>query len=146
MRRIVATTLVALATLCLVAVSPVVAASRQAITIDAATTFDDLPDTFTATGLDDCSSGIVENGDFHVAFTRHHGVFVGDKVFTCDGDGTGFVLRLNAMFGESGSVGAWSVLSAWGSLAGMHGAGGLIGDPIEGGGILDQYAGNVTFE
>ena len=144
MRRTFAISLVALATLCLVAVSPAVAASRQAITIDATTTFDELPDTFTATGLGDCTSGIVENGNFHVELTRHHGVFVGEKVFTCDEE-TGFVLRLNAMFGGSGSVGTWSVLSAWGSLAGMRGAGGLIGDPIDGG-ILDQYAGSVTFE
>jgi hypothetical protein len=77
-----------------------------------------------------------------VQFTNALGVFAGYKVFDC-GSENGFVVRLNARFGGSGSVGTWSVIDAWGSLAGMSGTGTLTGDPIDGG-IIDSYVGTVT--
>jgi hypothetical protein len=144
-RRTARLVLIAAAIAAFVGVAPAAAATKQAITITATTIFEDqLPDTFVADGLPDCSTGIVENGPAHVEFTRHHGTFTGFKVFSCDGSDTGFVLRLNARFGEGGSIGAWAVVDAWGSLAGMEGAGGLTGDPIEGGGITDNYFGEVV--
>jgi hypothetical protein len=77
-------------------------------------------------------------------FTPRQGVFAGYKVFDCEDSGeNGFVVRLNARFGDGGSVGTWAVVDAWGSLAGLSGAGGLIGDPIAGGGITDNYVGAV---
>jgi hypothetical protein len=129
-----------------VGVAPAVAAERRSVSIVAATTFDDdIPDGFTTTGLPGCGSGIVENGPVNFAFTPALNNFAGFKVFFCADEDNGFVLRLNARFGEGGSVGTWSVVDAWGSLAGMTGAGSLVGDPISTGGILDQYTGTLTF-
>jgi hypothetical protein len=144
MRRTIGSCLVAALMLGLM-VAPVTAAERHTVTIVATTTFDDVPDTFTAEGLGDCTAGVVENGPANVAFTRHHGVFAGFKVFDCGAD-TGFVLRLNARFGEGGSVGTWSVVDAWGDLAGMQGSGRLTGVPIDDEnveGIIDTYEGTV---
>jgi hypothetical protein len=125
----------------LIVVAPVAAVERQAISITATTTFDEFVDTFTADGLPGCTVGTVENGPVHVQFTPAPGIFAGFKVFDCGSDG-GFVLRLNARFGPGGSVGTWSVVDGWGSVAGMHGAGKLTGDPIDGG-IIDNYEGSV---
>jgi hypothetical protein len=122
---------------------PVTAAERHAVRIDAVTTFDEVPDGFTASGIPGCASGTVENGRANVRFPRPFGVFTGFKVFSCDGSDSGFVLHLNAMFGETGSIGSWSVVDAWGSAAGMAGAGKLTGDPIDGG-IIDHYVGTVV--
>lgn len=145
MRRMARLVLITAAIVTFVGATPVAAAATTSVTITATTTFDDLADTFTADGLPDCSTGIVENGPAHVEFTRHHGTFTGFKVFSCDGSDTGFVLRLNARFGDSGSIGAWAVVDAWGSLEGMQGAGGLTGEPIPGvEGILDTYVGEVV--
>lgn len=127
-----------------VAAAPVTAAERGAVTIDVQTTFDDVPDEFSASGLGNCTSGTTENGPVKVVFNPVHGVFAGYKVFSCAGSDTGFVLRLNARFGLPGSIGTWSVIDAWGSLGGMHGAGTLTGDPIENG-IADHYRGTVSF-
>ena len=143
MRRTLASCLLAASILGLVAVAPVAAAGTQDISITVITTFDESPDTFTAEGLPDCSEGIVDNGPAHVEFAPAVGIFAGFKVFLCAGTDSGLVLRLNARFGPNGSVGTWSVVDAWGSLAGMHGAGKLTGDPIEGG-IIDQYEGIVV--
>jgi hypothetical protein len=142
MRRTLGSTLAALFLL-LAGVIPAAAADRQAISITAITTFDEVPDTFTAGGLAGCDEGIVENGPAKVVFTRGPGVFAGFKVFWCAGSDSGFVLRLNALFGPGGSTGTWSVIEAWGTVEGIHGAGKLTGEPIEGG-IIDRYAGTVT--
>jgi hypothetical protein len=133
------------ATMALAAVAvPAAAAERHQITIDAVTTFDDVPDAFTADGIAGCDWGIVENGPANVRFTPVHGVFAGFKVFWCEGStDDGFVLRLNALFGPGGSVGTWSVVDAWGNAAGMTGAGKLWGEPIDNG-IIDHYAGTTT--
>ena len=145
MRQAMGIGLVLASLLLTVGVAPAVAAQRSSIGIVAATTFDDIPDGFTTTGLPGCASGIVENGPVNFAFNPALNVFAGFKVFFCANEANGFVLRLNAKFGESGSIGTWSVVDAWGSLAGMSGAGSLVGDLISTSGILDQYTGTVTF-
>ena len=79
---------------------------RSSVSIVAATTFEDnVPDGFTTTGLPGCASGIVENGPVNFAFNPALNVFAGFKVFVCANEANGFVLRLNARFGEGGSVG-----------------------------------------
>jgi hypothetical protein len=143
MRRMFVLTVALGMVLAVVAVGPVSAGSRQAVTMTVTTTFDDNPDAFTATGLPGCSSGLVYDGGGHVQFTPGPGVFAGYKVFDCGSD-NGFVVRLNARFGGGGSTGTWAVVDAWGSVAGMWGAGSLSGDPIENG-IIDNYSGTVTF-
>lgn len=130
--------------LSLMVVGPVSAGSRQDVTMTVTTIFDEFPDAFTATGIPDCDWGSVYDVGAHVEFTPRQGVFAGYKAFDCeDGGENGFVVRLNARFSSDGSVGSWAVVEAWGSLAGMSGAGGLTGDPIEGGGITDNYFGAV---
>lgn len=143
MRRLLMSCLVAGSILAVLGVGPVAAGSRQDVTMTVTTTFDEFPDAFTATGLPGCASGLVYDGGAHLQFTPGPGVFAGYKVFDCGND-NGFVVRLNARFGGSGSTGTWAVVDAWGSVAGMWGAGGLAGDPIEGG-IIDNYWGTVTF-
>jgi hypothetical protein len=143
MRRFLGSCLLAASILGLVAVAPVAAAGPQPVSMTVTTTFDDLPDAFTAVGLPGCTEGLVEGGPAHLEFNRAVGIFAGFKVFNCAGTESGFVLRLNARFGPNGSVGTWSVVDAWGSLDGMTGAGGLTGDPIEGG-IIDHYEGMVV--
>jgi len=142
MRRILRSGLLLASILGLVVATPVAAVERQDISITATTTFDEIVDTFTAEGLPGCAAGTVEDGPANVRFTPALGIFAGFKVFDC-GSGNGFVLRLNARFGPGGSVGTWSVVDAWGSVAGMQGAGGLTGDPIDGG-IIDNYEGRVV--
>jgi hypothetical protein len=143
MRRLIALSAVVGMILALVAAGPVSAGSRQAVTMTVTTTFDEFADAFTATGIPDCEWGSVYDGGGHVQFTPRHGVFAGYKVFDCEDSGeNGFVVRLNARFGESGSVGSWAILDAWGSLAGLSGAGGQTGDPFDGG-IVDSYFGAV---
>lgn len=144
MRRSLRHGLLGASILLLAGVAPVAAADRHHVSITAPTTFDGVPDPFWATGIPGCDTGIVEDGPAHIQFTPAPGVFAGFKVFWCDGSDSGFVLRLNAMFGPGGSTGTWSVVDAWGSAHGMHGAGKLVGDPIPGGGILDQYHGIIT--
>ena len=145
MRRVlgIATAVALLAVV--IGAAPVAAVSRGSVVIDVETTFDDIPDDFTASGLGACTSGTTVNGPAKVQFTPPAvNVFAGYKIFACDGSDTGFALRLNARFGPNGSVGTWSVIDAWGALAGMQGAGSLTGDDIDNG-ILDHYRGTLTF-
>jgi hypothetical protein len=142
MRRLFISCLVAGSLLAVLWVAPVAAGSRHDVTMTVTTTFDDNPDAFTATGLPGCGSGLVSDGGGHVEFARGTGVLAGYKVFDCGSD-NGFVVRLNARFGGGGSTGTWAVVGAWGSVAGMRGAGRLTGDPIENG-IIDNYWGTVT--
>ena len=143
MRKLIGLGAIGSLALLLVSVVPVMAGTRQAVTMTVTNIFDDLPEAFTASGIPGCSSGLVYDGGAHLEFHRPLGVFAGDKVFDCGGD-NGFVVRLNARFGPSGSVGTWTVVDAWGTAAGMSGAGKLTGDPIDNG-IQDSYAGTVTF-
>jgi hypothetical protein len=142
MKRAIGSTGLALVAL-LAATGVVGAATRTAVTMEVPTTFDDVPDAFVATGLAGCATGVVEDGGAKVVFPPPHGVFAGDKVFLCDGSDSGLVVRLNARFGNPGSVGTWSIIASWGVLAGVHGSGRLTGDPIENG-IFDHYTGWIV--
>jgi hypothetical protein len=70
------------------------------------------------------------------------GIFTALRDFQCGG-GTGFVVRLRASFANEGSSGTWSIVDAYGDLAGLSGSGKLVGEPVEGG-IIDHYNGWVT--
>ena len=143
MRRTIGLATAAAAIFLLVAAVPAAAGQRQAITITALTYFATDPDPFTATGLGAaCADGTVVDGTAHLEFRRGTFVFAGFKVFTCDEE-TGFVLRLNARFGDWGSEGTWAVVDAWGDVAGISGAGSLVGGPLDGG-ITDNYSGTIT--
>lgn len=144
MRRILAFSVPIALVFAVLIVVPVSAGTRVDVTMTVTTIFDDNPDAFVATGIPGCASGVVYDGGANVRFTRALGMFAGYKVFDC-GDDNGFVVFLSARFGPGGSVGTWSVVDAWGSAAGMSGSGKLIGDPIETGGITDNYFGTVTF-
>jgi hypothetical protein len=144
MRRILAFSVGLGLILTVLFVAPVSAGTRTNVTMTVTTIFDPDPDAFVATGIPGCASGVVYDGGANVRLTRALGMFAGYKVFDC-GDDNGFVVFLSARFGPGGSVGTWSVVDAWGSAAGMSGSGKLIGDPIETGGITDNYFGTVTF-
>ena len=142
MRKLVATSALLGLLLAVVGVGPVAAGTRTAVTITATTIIDQDPNGFVSS-IAGCDQGDVYS-DGKVVFPRPHGNFVGYKLFDCGG-GTGFLVRLNAQFfyDGSGSVGTWTVVDAWGSLAGMSGAGKLIGEAVDDG-IIDNYFGTVT--
>ena len=143
MRRKLGFAMLVAATTLLVGAMPVAAGERVDVTITVTTIFDGIPDEFVSTGLGSaCAAGTVEDGKATAQFHRGANVFAGFKVFTCS-ETTGFVLRLNARFGDWGSVGSWSVVDAWGSVAGISGAGSLTGDPLNPG-IQDNYVGTIT--
>ena len=143
MRRLVAFSLVLAAILAVMSVGPASAGTRQDVTITVTELFASDPDEFTSS-IPGCTEGLVYTGG-KVVFTPAPGIFAGYKLFDCDGGGeTGFLVRLNALFGPDGSVGTWSIVDAWGDLAGLSGSGKLTGDPIEGG-IIDNYVGTLTF-
>ena len=144
MRKLVGLAVALGLVLSVMVVAPVSAGSRQGVTMTVTTTFDEFPDAFTATGIPDCEWGTVYDAGSNVAFTPVQGVFAGFKVFDCEDSGEdGFLVRVNARFGEGGSVGTWAILDSWGSLAGSSGAGSLTGEPIENG-IIDNYAGAIV--
>jgi hypothetical protein len=144
MRKLLTLSAVVAMVLAIGVAGPVSAGSRTAVTMTVTTTFDEFADAFTATGIPDCGWGSVYDVGAHLAFTPVHGVFAGYKLFDCEDSGVnGFVVRLNARFDESGSVGTWAVLDSWGALAAMTGAGKQTGDPIENG-IIDRYVGSMV--
>lgn len=144
MRRLSGLAMVVPVALLLVAAAPVAAAPRATVHMEVQTNFDPADDPFTANGIDGCSSGTVGNGYNTVKFTRTHGEFVGYKVFDC-GDGTGFLVRLNASFDYSGgSVGSWAIVNAWGAVAGLQGSGKLVGTSTGESSILDVYDGTAN--
>ena len=145
MRKVAGPTLIAVVAALLLAVAPVAAAARTAVHMEVATNFDPADDPFTASGIPGCSSGTVANGeDPLVNFTRPFGIYAGYKVFDCGG-GSGFRVRLNAMFSYSGgSVGTWSIVDAWGNLAGLQGSGKLVGISTGPDSINDVYDGTIN--
>lgn len=100
------------------------------------------------TNLTECPTAVAVDLMSHVEFTRTHGVFIGVRDFQC-GEGTGFVVRLTANFGD-GSFGSWSIVDAYGTLEGLRGSGKLVGtsfggdteDPSDDG-IDDHYTGRI---
>lgn len=134
----------------LVAAAPVAAGSRATVHMEVQTIFDPdpenpIPDVFSADGIPGCETGLVSDGGGKVVFTPAPGLFLGYKVFDCGSD-SGFVVRLNARFGPGGSVGSWTIVDSWGSVAGLSGAGKLVGVELPSGevGILDIYDGAVV--
>jgi hypothetical protein len=143
MRRTIALVLGA-ALLLAIGVAPVMAATRTAVHVEVETDFDPADDPFTATGIAGCTGGTVATGANTTKFPPPHGVFAGYKVFDCGG-GTGFLVRLNASFSYAGgSTGTWSIVDAWGTLAGLQGSGKLVGVSIGPDEILDIYDGVIT--
>ena len=146
MRRLLAASAVLGLLVAVVAVAPVAAKSRIDVTMTVETVFGEDPNAFTS-NIAGC-----EEGDTYTqgsaAFPPVFGVFLGYKLFDCYGDGeTGFLVRLNAQFsyGGAGSTGSWTIVDAWGDLAGMSGGGKLVGVPMDGvDGITDYYFGRVT--
>ena len=144
MRKVAGFGLMATIGLLVVAAVPVAAAPRTTAHMEVQTNFDPADDPFTATGIPGCASGFVATGDNTTLFPRRHGVFAGDKVFDCGG-GTGFVVRLNALFSYSGgSIGTWSIVASWGTLAGLQGSGKLVGTSTGPDSILDVYDGTIN--
>jgi hypothetical protein len=143
MRRIFGLATAVAMVLVLVGAMPAAAGEPHAVTIEVNTVFATDPDPFTATGLGAaCADGTVVDGKANVNFNRGTFVYAGFKVFTCD-DNTGFVLRLNARFNPTSSVGSWAVVDSWGDVAGISGTGSLAGDNY-GDGILDHYSGTIV--
>jgi hypothetical protein len=146
MRRIFASAAVLGLLLGAVAVAPVAAGTRTAVTMTVTTTFGQFANPFTAE-LSGCTSGLVYEGGANFVANPALGVFAGYKVFDCGGDGNAdFVVRLNARFGPFNPIGTWAVVAGWGDFASMSGAGQLTGDPFGGGtGVTDNYVGTLTF-
>jgi hypothetical protein len=117
---------------------------REPVHITAFTDFVEGADPFLS-DIEGCGSGLVDNGPTNFAGGQHFGVFAGFKVFECAGPGDdGFILRQNARFDDTGSTGTWSVVQAWGSVAGMRGSGKLVGELVPGG-IEDVFVGSAVF-
>jgi len=93
--------------------------------------------------LEGCEEGTVVTGDAKGAFTKWGGTFVGIKSFTCADEVSGFSVRLNARFGADGSTGTWTLVDAWGALAGLKGSGSLAGFPTSDTSIDDIYTGTL---
>ena len=146
MRRLLATSAILGLLVAVVAVTPVSARTRIDVTMTVATLLAQEASEFTAT-VPGCTEGLTYTGG-NAAFPPRFGVFIGYKLFACDGsEETGFLVRLNAKFSYSGagSVGTWTIVDSWGDLAGMTGSGKLAGVPIEGeNGITDYYIGTIT--
>jgi hypothetical protein len=118
------------------------AAAGDAVHIEADTPFDQgVSGTFEST-LQGCETGAVDNGRARFAGSARFGIFNGFKVFTCAGDEGGFVIRLHATFDDFGSTGTWAIVDSWGSQAGLHASGTLVGEPQDDG-ILDIYDGTL---
>lgn len=127
-----------------VAVSANASPVREPVQITAFTDFAEGADPFIS-NIEGCGAGLVDNGPTNFAGGPHFGIFAGFKVFECTGPGDdGFILRLNARFDDTGSTGTWSVVQAWGSVAGMRGSGKLAGEPVPGG-IEDVFVGSAVF-
>lgn len=116
---------------------------KHPVTIEVNTTFDPNDTDSFSSSIPGCVSGGVEDtAGPGPKFTPWGGVFSGTKSFTCYDEAGGFDLRLQAVFGETGSSGHWVVTDSWGSLEGLTGSGRLVGQPTEAG-IADKYMGTL---
>ena len=93
--------------------------------------------TFTS-NIAGCTSGNVYTVGDQVHGGPWFGKFNGFKIFECAGGGR-FVVRLSAMFDDTGSTGTWAFI---GGVGGLAGGGTLVGTPAAGG-ITDVYDGTV---
>ena len=96
--------------------------------------------TFTST-VDGCESGTVTTLRNQLRGSRHFGIFNGFKLFECS-DGGSFVVRLQAKFGDFGSVGTWAITGGDGGFEDLAGSGTLVGTPTATG-INDVYDGTL---
>ncbi len=118
------------------------AGTRTAIEFTDVRTFEG--DSSVTTSLAECPTATAVDLRARAVFGPRHGVFVGIRDFQC-GDGSGFVVRVTARFNDEGSTGSWSIVRSYGGLAGLRGAGKLVGTPTDAPGISDHYTGWVTW-
>ena len=131
----------ALAVVAAVLGTTVTAQAAEPVHIDADEVFvEGEVSTFTST-VDGCASGTVTTPSFTLRGSRNFGIFNGLKVFACD-EGGSFVVRLQARFDDSGSVGTWAILGGTGGFERLAGSGTLVGTPTSTG-INDVYDGTL---
>ncbi len=141
---------VALLAAALIGVSTAAASPATPVTITVDTVFSDDPahtDPFTATGGVVCSSGSVGNlATNFVGFQSNtHAQILVLKHFVC-ADGTfDILLRVKLDFEDLTTEGTWSVHSATGAYAGLHGNGTITG-VNDGDSVLDSYTGKMHID
>ncbi len=140
--------LIGVSMLLALAVSPVRGAAATPLMIDAHTGFDG-PATFTATGLPDCSDGTLSQ-DVRVVGRGAALMFDVHTMFTCT-DGGSFDVHIHASVRpcDPQDRGSWVITGGTGILAGMHGAGTLVGtyyptNSCDAEGIDDHYVGTAV--
>ena len=132
------------AALASLALTGAASAATQPVRIDLHVDFEAGTETFTATGF--CPEGTAETFGFHPAGVgRAATTFHLFKTLTCaDGSGTLTIrVEATAVFGFSGTIGGWNVVSGTGDYAGTTGGGKIVGTGFEGG-IDDVYTGRLT--
>lgn len=119
------------------------AASAEPVRIDLHVVFDPAEETFTATGF--CPEGTAESFGFHAVGMGRATTFHLFKTLTCeDGSGTLTIrVEARAVFGFSGTIGGWTVVSGTGDYADTKGGGRIVGTSFDGG-IDDVYTGRLT--
>lgn len=142
MQKTVTTTLVVpvLVAGLVVAAAPAQAGSRFAVVLTDDQVFGAASSTFTS-NIPGCATGT--STTVRDMTQQRPGVFRGTRVFACDSGAATFTVNLSARFGEGGSIGTWSVIGSTGVLGDVHGAGKLVGTPLQDG-IRDTYTGTVT--
>ena len=120
--------------------APAQAAERFTVEVSDTQNFVGVPGTFTS-NIPGCPTG--RSYDVRGMVQFRPGVFRGTRMFVCDSGIGSVTVNVSARFGEGGSVGTWSVVSGSGAFSDVHGAGRLVGTPLQDG-ILDHYTGTVT--
>jgi hypothetical protein len=137
--RVIASTVPVLLASVLLA-APAEAGERFTVELADVQNFVGVPGTFTS-NIPGCPTGRSYDVRGMVRFGPD--VFRGTRMFVCDSGIGSFTLSLSARFGEFGSVGTWSVVAGTEDFSRVHGAGRLVGTPVEDG-IQDNYTGTVT--
>ena len=120
--------------------APAEAGERFAAELTDVQNFVGVPGTFTSS-IPECPTGRSYDVRGMVRFGPD--VFRGTRMFVCDSGIGSVTVNVSARFGESGSVGTWSIVAGSGAFSRVHGAGRLVGTPLEDG-IQDNYTGTVT--
>jgi len=120
--------------------APAEAGERFALELADVQNFVGVPGTFTS-NIPGCATG--RSYDVRGMVQLRPGVFRGTRMFVCDSGIGSVTVNLSARFGDGGSVGSWSIVAGSGAFSRVHGAGGLVGTPLEDG-IQDNYTGTVT--
>jgi hypothetical protein len=119
-----------------------VSAAAAPVTIDLHVDFS-LGETFEAEGF--CPSGEAESFGHHIVGNGRATVFHLYKTLACD-DGSGTLtihLSAAAVFGKSGTIGGWNVVSGTGDYEDARGGGHIVGTAFAGG-VDDLYTGTLT--